>query len=234
MVALVENDYVDVLFAGNALATHDIEASMFGTSLGMDLAKGAGVEHGHEHHIRAINKIRGAGSIANAVADGTLTGGVMHALVRADKPFVLVGSVRDDGPLPDVYTDVVEGQRAMRGPARRRRLRDHGGDDAALDRDRQHHAGDHPARLRRHQPGNGDQAVRPRLRRKPLAWSPTSACSSNSSPWNSSRPSPTVVTLRDRRHQLAGQLYDSLTVVREAAASTLLPRGGLVAASRYA
>jgi lysine-ketoglutarate reductase/saccharopine dehydrogenase-like protein (TIGR00300 family) len=114
MVALVENDYVDVLFAGNALATHDIEASMFGTSLGMDLAKGAGVEHGHEHHIRAINRIRGSGSIANAVADGTLTGGVMHALVRAHKPFVLVGSVRDDGPLPDVYTDVVEGQRAMR------------------------------------------------------------------------------------------------------------------------
>ncbi len=114
MVALVENDYVDVLFAGNALATHDIEASMFGTSLGMDLAKGAGVEHGHEHHIRAINRVRGSGSIANAVADGTLTGGVMHALVRADKPFVLVGSVRDDGPLPDVYTDVIEGQRAMR------------------------------------------------------------------------------------------------------------------------
>ncbi len=118
MVALVENDFVDVLFAGNALATHDIEASMFGTSLGMDLAKGAGVEHGHEHHIRAINKIRGAGSIANAVADGTLTGGVMHALVQADKPFVLVGSVRDDGPLPDVYTDVVEGQRAMRAQLR--------------------------------------------------------------------------------------------------------------------
>jgi lysine-ketoglutarate reductase/saccharopine dehydrogenase-like protein (TIGR00300 family) len=114
MVALVENDFVDVLFAGNALATHDIEASMFGTSLGMDLARGAGVEHGHEHHIRAINRVRGSGSIANAVADGTLTGGVMHALVRADKPFVLVGSVRDDGPLPDVYTDVVEGQRAMR------------------------------------------------------------------------------------------------------------------------
>jgi lysine-ketoglutarate reductase/saccharopine dehydrogenase-like protein (TIGR00300 family) len=114
MVALVENDYVDVLFAGNALATHDIEASMFGTSLGMDLAKGDGVERGHEHHIRAINRVRRSGSIANAVADGTLTSGVMHALVRADKPFVLVGSVRDDGPLPDVYTDVIEGQRAMR------------------------------------------------------------------------------------------------------------------------
>ena len=164
MVALVENDFVDVLFAGNALATHDIEASMFGTSLGMDLAKGAGVEHGHEHHIRAINKIRGAGSIANAVADGTLTGGVMHALVQADKPFVLVGSVRDDGPLPDVYTDVVEGQRAMRAQLR-------GVGYAIMVATMLHSIatgnimpGDDPARLRRHQPGHRDQAVGSRLR----------------------------------------------------------------------
>ncbi|MDQ1675198.1 MAG: hypothetical protein QOC93_342 [Actinomycetota bacterium] len=114
MVALVEAGYVDVLFAGNALATHDIEASLFGTSLGVDLIKGAGVPHGHEHHIRAINRIRACGSIAKAVDDGVLTGGVMHALVTHDKDFVLVGSVRDDGPLPDVYTDVVAGQRAMR------------------------------------------------------------------------------------------------------------------------
>ena len=114
MVGLVEAGYVDVLFAGNALATHDIEASLFGTSLGVDLAKGSGVQHGHEHHIRAINQIRAAGSIAAAVESGVLTGGVMHAMVQAGKPFVLVGSVRDDGPLPDVYTDVIEGQRAMR------------------------------------------------------------------------------------------------------------------------
>ncbi len=114
MVALVEAGYVDVLFAGNALATHDIEASLFGTSLGVDLKQGRGVEHGHEHHIRAINHIRRAGSIANAVKDGLLTSGVMHSLVRHRKLFVLVGSVRDDGPLPDVYTDVIEGQRAMR------------------------------------------------------------------------------------------------------------------------
>jgi lysine-ketoglutarate reductase/saccharopine dehydrogenase-like protein (TIGR00300 family) len=114
MVALVENGYVDVLFAGNALATHDIESSLFGTSLGVDLDRGSGVEHGHEHHIRAINRIRRSGSIANAVKDGVLTGGIMHALVRNHKSFVLVGSVRDDGPLPDVYTDVIEGQRAMR------------------------------------------------------------------------------------------------------------------------
>ncbi len=112
--ALIAGGYVDVLFAGNALATHDIESALFGTSLGVDLTKGSGVEHGHEHHIRAINRIRAAGSIAAAVEHGVLTSGVMHDMVRAGKPFVLVGSVRDDGPLPDVYTDVVEGQRAMR------------------------------------------------------------------------------------------------------------------------
>jgi len=114
MVALVEAGYVDVLFAGNALATHDIESALYGTSLGVDLAMGKGVEHGHEHHIRAINTIRREGSIAAAVDSGVLTGGVMHALVRKGSAYVLVGSVRDDGPLPDVHTDVIEGQRAMR------------------------------------------------------------------------------------------------------------------------
>ena len=114
MVSLVEAGYVDVLFAGNALATHDIESSLYGTSLGVDLARGQGVEHGHEHHIRAINTIRKAGSIRAAVEQGVLTSGIMHSLVTHDKRFVLVGSVRDDGPLPDVYTDVIEGQRAMR------------------------------------------------------------------------------------------------------------------------
>jgi lysine-ketoglutarate reductase/saccharopine dehydrogenase-like protein (TIGR00300 family) len=118
MVALVQGGFVDVVFAGNALATHDIESALYGTSLGVDLAVGRGVEHGHEHHIRAINTIRRAGSIADAVKQGVLTGGVMHALVEAGKPFVLVGSVRDDGPLPDVYTDVIEGQRAMRAELR--------------------------------------------------------------------------------------------------------------------
>jgi lysine-ketoglutarate reductase/saccharopine dehydrogenase-like protein (TIGR00300 family) len=114
MVALTEAGFVDVVFAGNALATHDIEASLFGTSLGVDLSAGRSVEHGHEHHIRAINAIRRAGSIAAAVESGVLHGGLMHALVKHGKPYVLVGSVRDDGPLPDVYTDVIEGQRAMR------------------------------------------------------------------------------------------------------------------------
>ncbi len=114
MVALVEAGFVDVLFGGNAVATHDIESSLYGTSLGVDLSKGRGVEHGHEHHIRAINRVRAAGSIAAAVEQGVVTSGVMHALVRGGKRFVLVGSVRDDGPLPDVFTDVVEAADAMR------------------------------------------------------------------------------------------------------------------------
>ncbi|GAA4356304.1 ornithine cyclodeaminase [Angustibacter luteus] len=114
MVALVEAGFVDILFGGNAIATHDIESSIYGTSLGVDLSKGRGVEHGHEHHIRAINQIRAAGSIADAVDQGVLTSGVMHALVRGEKQYVLVGSVRDDGPLPDVHTDVIVGQRKMR------------------------------------------------------------------------------------------------------------------------
>ncbi len=112
---LVAAGYVDVLFAGNALAVHDIASNMYGTSLGIDLSKGSGVDHGHENHIRAINRVRAHGSIAGAVAAGVITDGLMYSLVKADKPFVLVGSVRDDGPLPDVYTDVIEGQRAMRG-----------------------------------------------------------------------------------------------------------------------
>ena len=118
MVALINAGYVDILFAGNALATHDIEASLFGTSLGVDLSAGRGVEHGHEHHIRAINTVRREGSIAAAVASGVVTSGIMHAMVTRGKHYVLVGSVRDDGPLPDVYTDVMQGQRAMRSALR--------------------------------------------------------------------------------------------------------------------
>ncbi len=114
MVALVNAGFVDLLFAGNALATHDIESNMYGTSLGVDLSDATGVEHGHEHHLRAINRVRRAGSIKAAVDEGLITGGIMHAMVTQGKEFVLVGSVRDDGPLPDVYTDVIDGQRAMR------------------------------------------------------------------------------------------------------------------------
>lgn len=112
--ALIRAGYMDVLFAGNALATHDIEANLYGTSLGVSLSHGIPTEHGHEHHVRAINRIREAGSITAAVEDGTLTGGIMWHAVRHGVDVVLAGSVRDDGPLPDVVRDVVEAQGAMR------------------------------------------------------------------------------------------------------------------------
>ena len=114
MTRLIEAGYVDVLFAGNALATHDIEGALYGTSLGVNLAEGIGVEHGHEHHIRALNTIRRCGSIAKAVEQGVLTSGIMHACVLHGVDYVLGGSVRDDGPLPDTVTDVIEAQRQMR------------------------------------------------------------------------------------------------------------------------
>jgi lysine-ketoglutarate reductase/saccharopine dehydrogenase-like protein (TIGR00300 family) len=114
VVRLIQAGYLDVLFAGNALAAHDIEGALFGTSLGVNLSEGVGVEHGHEHHIRAINTIRRCGSIAKAVEQGVLTSGIMHACVQHGVEFALGGSVRDDGPLPDTITDVIETQRVMR------------------------------------------------------------------------------------------------------------------------
>lgn len=114
LAGLIRDGWVDVLFAGNALAAHDIEAAMLGTSLGVDLGGGKSIPHGHTHHLRAINRVRRAGSIANAVAQGLITRGVMHACVTKPIPFVLCGSIRDDGPLPDVITDNVEAQDTMR------------------------------------------------------------------------------------------------------------------------
>jgi lysine-ketoglutarate reductase/saccharopine dehydrogenase-like protein (TIGR00300 family) len=114
VVRLIRAGYMDVLFAGNALATHDIEGALYGTSLGVNLAEGIGVEHGHEHHIRALNTIRRCGSIAKAVEQGVLTSGIMHACVTHGVDYVLGGSVRDDGPLPDTVTDVIDAQRQMR------------------------------------------------------------------------------------------------------------------------
>lgn len=111
---LIDRGYVDVLFAGNALATHDIEYSLFGTSLGVPLDGGKAVETGHEHHLRAINRIRAVGGIRQAVEKGILTSGVMYSCVKRGVDFVLAGSIRDDGPLPDVVTDVIEAQRQMR------------------------------------------------------------------------------------------------------------------------
>jgi lysine-ketoglutarate reductase/saccharopine dehydrogenase-like protein (TIGR00300 family) len=111
---LIARGWVDVLFAGNALAAHDIESQFFGTSLGINLRDGLPVESGHEHHIRAINRIRGAGGIREAVATGMLRGGVMYEAVRQGITVVLAGSVRDDGPLPEVVVDMIEAQRRMR------------------------------------------------------------------------------------------------------------------------
>jgi lysine-ketoglutarate reductase/saccharopine dehydrogenase-like protein (TIGR00300 family) len=111
---LVRAGYVDTLFAGNALATHDIEQAMFGTSLGVHLEKGDIAEAGHEHHLRAINRIRRAGGIRQAVAAGVLTSGIMYECVRHNVDFLLAGSIRDDGPLPEVITDVLVAQREMR------------------------------------------------------------------------------------------------------------------------
>lgn len=112
--ALVRNGWVDVVFAGNALATHDCEGAIYGTSLGVSLAEGIATEHGHEHHIRSINLVRRAGSFKAAVEQGILRDGIMYHLVKHDVAYVLGGSVRDDGPMPEVITDVIEAQRAMR------------------------------------------------------------------------------------------------------------------------
>lgn len=111
---LIAGGHVDLLFAGNALAVHDIEHALFGTSLGMDLERGTLADRGHENQMRAINVIRRAGSIAAAVKSGALTKGIMHACVRHGVEFVLAGSIRDDGPLPDVITDSQEAQQAIR------------------------------------------------------------------------------------------------------------------------
>jgi len=112
--ALVRGGFIDVLFAGNALAAHDVEAAIFGTSLGVDLQTGEPAPHGHQHHLRAINRVRRAGSLAAAVRGGIVPSGIMKACVEVGVPFVLAGSIRDDGPLPDVLTDVVAAQDAMR------------------------------------------------------------------------------------------------------------------------
>lgn len=112
LAALIQNGYVQALLAGNALAVHDIETNFYGTSLGVDLNRGFGVQGGHRHHLTAINRVRAAGSIEAAVDAGTVTGGVMYECVRAGVPYALAGSIRDDGPLPDTMMDLLEAQAA--------------------------------------------------------------------------------------------------------------------------
>jgi lysine-ketoglutarate reductase/saccharopine dehydrogenase-like protein (TIGR00300 family) len=111
---LIRRGYVNVLFAGNALATHDIEQALYGTSLGIHMDRGIPVEEGHEHHLRAINRIRREGGIRQAVESGVLKSGIMYECIRNNVEFLLAGSIRDDGPLPEVITDVLVAQREMR------------------------------------------------------------------------------------------------------------------------
>jgi len=111
---LLRGGYIHRLFAGNALATHDIEQALFGTSLGVRLDSGDIIEAGHEHHLRAINRIRRLGGIRRAVEMGELKSGIMYECVNNNVEFLLAGSIRDDGPLPEVITDTLVAQARMR------------------------------------------------------------------------------------------------------------------------
>ena len=107
---LIREGYVHALLGGNAIAVHDIEQSMMGTSLGVDMQRGTSVHGGHRHHLKAINSVRRCGSIANAVEQGVITSGVMYECVKNGVPFSLAGSIRDDGPLPDTKMDLLAAQ----------------------------------------------------------------------------------------------------------------------------
>lgn len=116
---LVSTGYVHALLAGNALATHDVEAALFSTGLGQDIYSKQSVHLGHYNHLDAINTIRGIGSIEQAISDGTIQDGVMNAVIQKGIPYVLAGSIRDDGPLPEVTADVYAAQDKMRNIARK-------------------------------------------------------------------------------------------------------------------
>jgi lysine-ketoglutarate reductase/saccharopine dehydrogenase-like protein (TIGR00300 family) len=107
---IIRRGFVDVVLAGNALAVHDIEYALSGTSLGIDLIAGAAVEQGHRNHMAAINTINRAGGIREAVTAGVLKSGVMYECVANGVDYVLAGSIRDDGPLPDTVMDLIEAQ----------------------------------------------------------------------------------------------------------------------------
>ncbi|MEN9202365.1 MAG: TIGR00300 family protein [Thermostichus sp. DG_1_6_bins_120] len=110
LATLVREGYVQALLGGNAIAVHDLEQNLYGTSLGVDLARGTAVKGGHKHHLKTINLIRKYGSIRAAVEAGVITGGVFYECIRAQVPFSLAGSIRDDGPLPDTEMDLVKAQ----------------------------------------------------------------------------------------------------------------------------
>lgn len=110
MCKLIRAGYVNALLSGNALAVHDIENALFGTSLGVDLERGLPIHEGHRNHMRAINTINHAGSIEAAVRNGTLKSGIMYQCVQHKVPFVLAGSIRDDGPIPETLMDLIQAQ----------------------------------------------------------------------------------------------------------------------------
>ena len=114
MAALVQQGYVHGLLAGNALATHDLEGGLFRTALGQDIYTQESMMNGHYHHIDVINKVRRCGSIPKFIEECNIQDGIIHACVKKDIPFVLTGSIRDDGPLPEVVADVYSGQNDMR------------------------------------------------------------------------------------------------------------------------
>lgn len=111
---LIRRGYVQVIFGGNAIVTHDVEAALFGTSLGVDLHSGEQVEGGHRNHLRAINAIRAVGSLEKALETGLLREGLIYEAMKRNIPIVLAGSIRDDGPMPSVINDMQEAQRMMR------------------------------------------------------------------------------------------------------------------------
>ncbi len=112
LAALIRGGFVQALLSGNALGVHDVEAALFGTSLGVRLEDGRQEKHGHRNHMRAINAIYHAGTVEKAVQSGRLQEGILYECVRAHVPFVLAGSLRDDGPLPDTITDMNAAQDA--------------------------------------------------------------------------------------------------------------------------
>jgi lysine-ketoglutarate reductase/saccharopine dehydrogenase-like protein (TIGR00300 family) len=118
VATLIRQGYIQVIFGGNAIVAHDVEAALFGTSLGIDLKTGLPVEHGHRHHLRAINAVRAAGSLHAAQERGLLGDGIVAAALEHGVEMVLAGSIRDDGPMPGVLTDAMAAQDAMRRAVR--------------------------------------------------------------------------------------------------------------------
>lgn len=115
LASLIRDGYIQAVLGGNGVAAHDIEQALLGTSLGVDLKLGAGVRGGHRHHLQAINTIRACGGIARAVEQGVLTRGIFYECVQRGVPFVLAGSIRDDGPLPDTVMDLLQAQELYAG-----------------------------------------------------------------------------------------------------------------------